>query len=122
MLLSEIKTILNAQVLTGEDDNVLENTNINTACGSDLMSDVLAYVKDQSLLLTGLINSQVIRTAEMMDIIAICFVRGKSPAEDVISLAKQKGVIILATDLPMYPACGRLYQKGLRGRSHAQIL
>ncbi|MCI9625761.1 MAG: hypothetical protein HFI90_03145 [Clostridia bacterium] len=122
MLLSEIKTILSAQVLTGEDDNALENIEINTACGSDLMSDVLAYVKDQSLLLTGLINSQVIRTAEMMDIIAICFVRGKSPAEDVISLAKQKGVIILATDLPMYPACGRLYQKGLRGRSHAQIL
>lgn len=122
MLLSEIKTILSAQVLTGEDDKTLENTNINTACGSDLMSDVLAYVKDQSLLLTGLINSQVIRTAEMMDIIAICFVRGKSPAEDVISLAKQKGVIILATDLPMYPACGRLYQNGLRGRSHAQIL
>ena len=122
MLLSEIKTILSAQVLTGEDDKALENTNINTACGSDLMSDVLAYVKDQSLLLTGLINSQVIRTAEMMDIIAICFVRGKSPAEDAITLAKQKGVILLATDLPMYPACGRLYQKGLRGRSHAQIL
>ncbi len=122
MLLSEIKTILNAQVLTGEDDGTLENIEINTACGSDLMSDVLAYVKDQSLLLTGLINSQVIRTAEMMDIIAICFVRGKSPAADVTALAKQKGVILMATDLPMYPACGRLYQKGLRGRSHAQIL
>lgn len=122
MLLSEIKTILSAQVLTGEDDKTLEGIEINTACGSDLMSDVLAYVKDQSLLLTGLINSQVIRTAEMMDILAICFVRGKAPAEDVTALAKQKGVILLATDLPMYPACGRLYQSGLRGRSHAQIL
>ncbi len=122
MLLSEVKTILNAQVLTGETDDALVTVNINTACGSDLMSDVLAYVKDQSLLLTGLINSQVIRTAEMMDIIAICFVRGKAPTDDVITLAKEKGVILMATDLPMYPACGRLYQKGLRGRNHAQIL
>ena len=61
------------------------------------------------MLLTGLINSQVIRTAEMMDILAICFVRGKTPGEDVIKLAKSRGIVILSTELPMFPACGKLY-------------
>ena len=77
------------------------------------MSDVLAFVKDQTLLLTGLINSQVIRTAEMMDIVAVCFVRGKMPTEDVIELAKEKGISLLKTDYPLYLSCGLLYGKGL---------
>ncbi|MBR2879201.1 MAG: hypothetical protein IKC02_00855, partial [Oscillospiraceae bacterium] len=85
----------------------------HTACGCDLMSDVLAFVKDQTLLLTGLINSQVIRTAEMMDIVAVCFVRGKMPTEDVIELAKEKGISLLKTDYPLYLSCGLLYGKGL---------
>lgn len=117
MLLSEIRTILNARVLSGEDDAVLSDRDIHTACGCDLMSDVLAFVKDQSMLLTGLINSQVIRTAEMMDIMAICFVRGKNPPEDVVDLAKEKGITILSTDYPLYRACGMLYSGGLRGQS-----
>ena len=115
MLLSEVKTILGAEVLTGEDDAELSKKDIHTACGCDLMSDVLAFVKDQSLLLTGLINSQVIRTAEMMDIVAVCFVRGKAPAEDVIELAKEKGITILSTEYPLYISCGKLYSEGLRG-------
>ena len=82
------------------------------------MSDVLAFVKDQSLLLTGLINSQVIRTAEMMDILAVCFVRGKVPTEDVIELAKEKGIAILSTEYPLYLSCGKLYSEGLRGNSN----
>ena len=117
MLLSEVKTILGAEVLTGEDDAELSKKDIHTACGCDLMSDVLAFVKDQSLLLTGLINSQVVRTAEMMDIVAICFVRGKTPPEDVIELAKEKDITILTTTYPLYAACGKLYAEGLRGRS-----
>ena len=115
MKLSEIKEILNAEILAAET----EELNINTACGCDLMSDVLAFVKDQSLLLTGLINSQVIRTAEMMDIVAVCFVRGKRPPEDVIELAKESGIAVLTTDYPLYSACGKLYEKGLGGRSRA---
>ncbi len=115
MLLSEIKTILHADVLSGEDEAALNAKEIHTACGCDLMSDVLAFVKDQSLLLTGLINSQVIRTAEMMDIVAICFVRGKNPGEDVVELAKDKDITILTTDYPLYTACGRLYENGLKG-------
>ena len=87
MLLSDVKAEINAQVLTGENDESLGAVDIHNACGSDLMSDVLAFVKDQSLLLTGLVNPQVVRTAEMMDIIAICFVRGETPPESLIVLA-----------------------------------
>ena len=117
MKLSEIQATLNAEILTGD-----AGVEINTACGCDLMSDVLAFVKDQSLLLTGLINSQVIRTAEMMDIVAVCFVRGKKPAEDVIQLAKAKGIAVLTTAQPLYTACGMLYEKGLGGRGCAEAL
>lgn len=117
MLLSEIKSILEAEVLSGETEAQLAEKDIHTACGCDLMSDVLAFVKDQSLLLTGLINSQVIRTAEMMDIAAICFVRGKTPAEDVTELAKDKGITIIKTEYPLYVACGKLYENGLKGKS-----
>ena len=115
MLLSDIKSILNAEVLSGEEEAMLKSKDIHTACGSDLMSDVLACVKEQSMLLTGLINSQVIRTAEMMDIVAVCFVRGKTPPEDVIELAKEKDITILTTTYPLYTACGKLYSEGLRG-------
>lgn len=118
MKLSEVKAILNAEFLAAETDDL----NINTACGCDLMSDVLAFVKDQSLLLTGLINAQVIRTAEMMDIVAVCFVRGKRPPEDVIELAKKSGIAVLTTEYPLYTACGKLYEKGLGGRGGAQTL
>ncbi len=115
MLLSDIKNLLDAKVLTKESNDELSQKDIHTACGCDLMSDVLAFVKDQSLLLTGLINPQVIRTAEMMDIVAVCFVRGKLPAEEVIELANEKGITILSTELPLYISCGKLYSEGLRG-------
>ena len=115
MLLSDVKAIINAEILTGESDASLSEKDIHTALGSDLMSDVLAFVDEQTMLLTGLINSQVIRTAEMMDITAICFVRGKMPAEDVIALANEKGIAILSTPKTMYSSCGLLYTNGIRG-------
>ena len=117
MFLYDIKSTLGAEILSGETDEELKSKEICTACGCDLMSDVLAFVKNQSLLLTGLINSQVIRTAEMMDIVAVCFVRGKTPSEDVVALAKEKDISLLKTDLPMYVACGKLYSNGLGGIS-----
>lgn len=116
MLLTDIKNLLNAEVLTGESEDELKGKDIKTACGCDLMSDVLAYVKDQSLLMTGLINPQVIRTAEMMDITAVCFVRGKKPTEDIIDLAKDKNITVLTTESTLFVSCGRLYEKGLKGR------
>lgn len=113
MKLSTIKEILSARVLTGEDEARLSGIEICSACGSDLMSDVLAFVKEEGLLLTGLANIQVVRTAEMMDVRAICFVRGKRPDEAAIKLAGERSLPILQTDLPMFLACGKLYKNGL---------
>ena len=80
-----------------------------------MMSDVLAYVKDQAVLLTGLNNPQVVRTAEMMDMKCIIFVRGKLPDENMLALARGKSISILTTDHYMFTACGILYENGLRG-------
>jgi len=113
MQLSIAKEILNAQILTGETEKQLSDVELLSACGSDLMSDVLAFVKHQGMLLTGLVNPQVIRTAEMMDICAICFVRGKKPGDDIVQLAKERNLILLTTDFPLYIACGKLYKNGL---------
>jgi len=79
------------------------------------MSDVLAYVKDQSVLLTGLLNAQVVRTAEMMDMLCIVFVRGKRPEAEVIELAREKGIVLLSTQERLFTACGILYTNGLGG-------
>ncbi|MEW6102639.1 MAG: hypothetical protein AB1630_02280 [bacterium] len=111
MKLSEIKSHLEGEVIFSLDEDI----EIEMACGSDLMSDVLAFVKSNSLLLTGLINPQVIRTAEMVNIKAICFVRGKMPSDETISLAKEIGIPLLRTGLPMYESCGRLYKADLPG-------
>jgi predicted transcriptional regulator len=113
MKLTTVRELLKAQVLTGESENDLENIEVHVACGSDLMSDVLAFLKEQGLLLTGLINPQVVRTAEMMDICAICFVRGKTPTQDIIDLAKSLNMTVLTTEYPLFQACGRLYKGGL---------
>ena len=112
MKIAEIKDLLGAELLCGED--CLEH-DIESACCSDMMSDVLAYVKDQAVLLTGLVNSQVIRTAEMMDMVCLVFVRGKKPTQEMIDLASDSGMAILATDLRLYEACGKLYVNGLVG-------
>lgn len=112
MTARQIKEILKAQVLCEGESMDLE---VHTACGSDMMSDVLAFVKDQAVLLTGLINPQVIRTAEMMDIICVVFVRGKVPDDSVVELARQMGLTVLATPYRMFTSCGLLYDNGLRG-------
>ena len=114
MKISKIKELLNADVICCE--HILD-TEVNSACGSDMMSDVLAFVKDHAVLLTGLVNPQVIRTAEMMDIKCVVFVRGKVPPENVVELAKNMDIAILTTNERMYVACGKLYSNGLRGGS-----
>ncbi|MEG1778127.1 MAG: DRTGG domain-containing protein [Angelakisella sp.] len=115
MTLHEIRDILDAQVLYGDE---LMDEEIHTACGSDMMSDVLAYVKDQAVLLTGLMNQQVIRTAEMMDMLCVVFVRDKKPDEAIIALAKEKGIAVMTTHHRMFMSCGLLYQAGLKGGLH----
>ena len=115
MRISEIKDLLDAEVLVGEDALDAE---VHSACGSDMMSDVLAYVKDQAVLLTGLVNSQVIRTAAMMDMVCIVFVRSKTPTPEMIELAKESSIVLLASKKRMYEACGTLYFHGLGGAKH----
>jgi predicted transcriptional regulator len=110
MKIREIASILSAQVLT--DGKNLDH-DVFAACGSDMMSDVLAYVKDQAVLLTGLNNPQVVRTAEMMDMVCIVFVRGKIPEQSLINMAEEKHIEILATEKTMFVACGMLYANGL---------
>lgn len=112
MKIREIVDLLGAEVCTGEE---LLDSEVHSACGSDMMSDVLAFVKDQAVLLTGLLNTQVVRTAEMMDMRCVVFVRGKVPSEEILNLAKTSGIALLSTKARMYVACGRLYSAGLRG-------
>ncbi len=111
MTIADIQTILKAEIVCG--DNL--NAEVHNACGSDMMSDVLAFVKDQSVLLSGLVNTQVVRTAEMMDMLCIVFVRGKEPTAEMIELAKGFGIVLMKTPLRMFTACGLLYQNGLAG-------
>ena len=112
MKISTIKELLDADVICCEDGL---SRHVYSACGSDMMSDVLAYVKDQAVLMTGLVNSQVIRTAEMMDMNCIVFVRSKLPTDEMIELARESDIVILATSKRMYEACGILYSSGLVG-------
>ncbi|MBQ6998978.1 MAG: hypothetical protein IJN62_04240 [Clostridia bacterium] len=111
MKLKDIINVIDAKVLCGE--HLLE-TEVLSAYACDLMSDVLAFVENQCMLLTGLVNPQVVRTAEMMDMKAIVFVRGKEPDDEVLQLAKDAGIAVMATDLPMYISCGKLYGEGLK--------
>ncbi|MBE6349665.1 MAG: hypothetical protein E7062_02790 [Spirochaetaceae bacterium] len=95
--------------------NALSKKEFFSVCCSDLMSDVIAFVKDQPLLLTGLINTQVIRTAHLMDISTICFVRGKQPTQEMIDLAEELGIQLFSTKFSLFVAAGKLYEKGLQG-------
>jgi predicted transcriptional regulator len=111
MTVAEAVTLLDGQFFVGEENASLE---VASACGADLMSDVMAFVKDKVLLLTGLVNPQVIRTAELLDIHAIIFVRGKAPSRDMIEMAQDSDIILAGTKLPMFLSCGKIYEAGLR--------
>ena len=117
MKISEIRELLDADLLVGQD---IAEKEVFSACGSDMMSDVLAYVKDQAVLLTGLVNSQVIRTAEMMDMVCIVFVRSKRPTEEMLDLARESGIAVMCTKKRMYEACGKLYAGGLKSSKNSR--
>ncbi|MGC8793973.1 MAG: DRTGG domain-containing protein [Bryobacteraceae bacterium] len=117
MTLDDIRRILNCEVLCGDDDLDRE---VTAGCGADLMSDVLAFAKPGTVLLTGLTNVQAVRTADIADIKAIVFVRGKLPDRETIELGKDKGIPLLATRFTMFEACGRLWAAGLRGESEQE--
>ena len=111
MTLDKIGVILRATVVQGTSRDV----DVKGVYACDLMSDVLAFVEPGCLLLTGLTNCHVIRTMEMAEISFVCFVRGKRPPDDMMELAKKRDITLLTTDLSMYEACGRLYEKGVPG-------
>ena len=110
MKISKMQELLNAKVLCCEENL---GKHVYSAFGCDLMSDVLAYVTDQAVLLTGLVNPQVIRTALMMDMVCIVFVRSKVPNEEMLELARESGIAVLTSKFRMYEACGVLYASGL---------
>lgn len=108
--LREITDLLGAEILTKD---LCLDCYVRLIKASDLMSDVLADCGEGALLITGLTNSQVIRTAEVVDVCAIIFVRGKRPSRETIQMAQAIQMPLLTTQLPMYDACGILYTKGL---------
>jgi predicted transcriptional regulator len=110
--LRDVKEILDAEVIAGEDKLDIE---VKTAFGADLMSDVLAFAKSGSILLTGLTNDQVIRTADILDIAAIILVRGKRASANTINLAKELNIPLLSTKYILFETAGRLYEKGMVG-------
>ena len=112
MTIRQVMEIVDGTVLIGEDRL---DSRVDTACGSDLMSDVLAFVKEKTVLITGLINPHVLRTAEMLDITCIVFSRGKQPSEEMLEMAEEIGITVISSPLTTYTACGELYVHGLPG-------
>ena len=112
MTIEDMVRVLSARVLRGEDKL---DTPVYTACCSDLMSDVLAFVDAKTVLITGLTNLHVIRTSEMLDLKCLVFVRGKVPAEDILDSAEELGLVVITTKMTAFSACGLLYEMGLRG-------
>ena len=110
MKLREVLELIEGNVISKDADLDLE---IQMGCGADLMSDVLAFTHEGTLLMSGLTNPQVVRTAEMAGIKAIVFVRGKLPPPETIALAEEKGIPLLASKYTMFETCGRVYQAGL---------
>lgn len=113
MNISDLSQLIEATICT---KNSTEGIEISSACSADLMSDVMAFSKSNALLLTGLVNPQVIRTAEMLDIKAVVFVRGKRPTEAMIKMADDKNIVLLNTNYPMFVASGLLFEKGMLGQ------
>lgn len=112
MTIRELVTLLDARVLLGEEKLDQE---VSSGFASDLMSDVLAFVNDKTVLITGLTNVHVMRTCEMLDIHCIVFARGKVPSEEVLEEAEELGIVVMTTKHTCYNTCGLMYQAGIRG-------
>ena len=113
MKICQLAQIIDAQFVCGEEKNEKE---ISSAFACDLMSDVLAYVNESNgVLLSGLANPQVVRTAAMMDMSCVVLVRNKMPDQKTIELAKQNDIVLLQCQHNMYTACGLLFGAGLMG-------
>lgn len=112
MTIADMVNLLRAKVLCGGDK--LDKP-VYTACCSDLMSDVLAFVNEKTVLITGLVNPHVVRTADMLDLKCLVFCRGKAPTEEILEEADELGMTVIATRETAFTTCGLLYEAGLRG-------
>lgn len=112
MTLRQISQILDGEIICGEQ---FADRTVSSACGCDLMSDVLAFTRPGSVLLTGLTNAQVVRTAEMLDLKGVVFVRNKRPDERTVRMAEALELVLILSPQPLYESCGRLYEAGLAG-------
>jgi predicted transcriptional regulator len=110
MKLSEIIRVIDGQVLT---QGVNLNRDVEGVCAADLMSDVLTYRVSNAILLTGLCNPQVVRTAEMADVAAIVIVRGKHPPRETIDLANAEKIPLISSPYGMFEMSGLLFRAGL---------
>ncbi len=110
MKLEQIVKIIHGTVLNPQ---VSISREVRGGCGADLMSDVLASVKPDAILLTGLTNMQVIRTAQMADVRAVVLVRGKISQPEMLELATQENIPVISSPYGMFELCGRLHQAGL---------
>ena len=112
MTFADMVKVLHAKVLVGEEKI---NDPARTACCSDLMSDVLAFVNEKTVLITGLTNPHVLRTADMLDLKCLVFARGKVPTDDILEAAQEQGLVVMTTKETAFTTCGLLYEAGLRG-------
>ena len=110
MKIREIAELLRAQILSGRE---MLDTEVQNAFCCDMMSDVLAFATNQSVLITGLLNPQVVRTAMMLDMHCIVFINGKDPTPEIVSLADANDIVIMVTRESMFRAAGKLYDTGL---------
>ncbi|SHE47989.1 hypothetical protein SAMN05444274_101469 [Mariniphaga anaerophila] len=111
MKISEIIKYADARIVSG---SLATDKDLEKAFSSDLMSDVLTLDEESILLITGLANLQLVRTAEMADIQAVLLARGKPASAEMIELAKENGLVLLETPFSIYKASGILYAKGLK--------
>ncbi|MBQ8063632.1 MAG: hypothetical protein IJ230_06810 [Clostridia bacterium] len=118
MKIQEIVALIDAEVKSGSDK--LEEE-VSSAFGSDMMSEVLAYVQDQGVLLTGLVNEQIIRTAAMMNMYCIIMVRGKQPTDNMVEMAEDNDLVLLTTERTLYETSGILYTNGLNPAGHSYV-
>ncbi len=110
MKFQKLVSLLEGNLLT---DHNVDDREIAGAMGADLMSDVLASIEPEAVLLTGLCNPQVVRTAQIADIQTIVFVRGKNPDKETIKIANQENIPLVSTDKGLFEACGILFNAGL---------
>ena len=122
MKLKDVQRILDTEPAWHGKRADYDEREINSCHASDLISDILSFCGGTSLLLTGLTNAQVIRTAEILDFVGVCFVRGKKPQPETVALAEKKDIPLFVAPLSMYESCGRLHAAGLQPGASKKVI